>query len=224
MSIPKMVAFIFSVISLFSSHSLAHFHDHYLSIDAAIAGANGEVTNDIASLSLEYQKRFDHLRIFPTAQEYHWYLDAAVTTSFFEVEDPVRNIGITGTSLETADLTATDIILELGFTRRQKVYDTIFWTLGTRGGFFSINTDNISGQTNGAQDFNVTSKSAWGLTISAHSGVSWNISENWLLDFMLQLRKHYLNEFKVRDTISGGDYKYHDFTSIGFSLGVARGF
>lgn len=215
---------LFSFCSVTHSNAWADLREHYLGLNYAATGSNGVVTNDISNTSLEYQHQVDYLQMFPTQAAYKWYFDIAIAASYYELEDPVGNLGITGTSLTTADLKAANYTFELGYSRRQMVNSFIQWLLGARVGGFAVDTSKLSGQTNSAQNFQIESKTSLGLTISAFSGLTWDISENYTFNTLFQLRKHYLSEFTVRDTVSGAEFKYPDFTSIGFSVGFSRGF
>lgn len=206
------------------STTLASFQDHYWGIQYSVNGSNGEVMNDMASISIEYQKAVDFLNLFPTDAPYKWYLDLALGAMYYDLEDPLQYMGITNTPQSTADLKATNFFFEIGFSRFQEVNSFIQWTLGTRVGGFGVLTSEFRGETDVAQPYHVESSTSLGLTISAFSGIAWQVSDNYFVRTELLLRKFYQAEFAAKETISGMEYKYPDYTSIGFALTVSRGF
>lgn len=204
--------------------AFADFKKQYLSINYEASTSNGKVTNDVAYTSLEYKRLAEYIDIFPTSSEYHWYLDMALIASYYDLEDPLTNLGITNTPQSTADLKAANYMFEIGFSRRQDVYGFAQWILGARFGGFAVDASKLSGQTLSAQQYHVESSSSTGLTISAHSGLTWDVSDSYTINTILQIRKYYFSQFSVQDTVSGVEYKYPDFLTIGLVIGVSRGF
>ncbi|MBY0315196.1 MAG: hypothetical protein K2Q26_06740 [Bdellovibrionales bacterium] len=216
--------FFLLLLCAWSSPSLADFKPSYFGGNYSINGSNGIVTHDTSAVALEYMSTVDFLRILPTESPYQWYYDVSLGAQFHDLKDPLQYLGISNTPQSTSDVQVTKYYLETGFTRHQELYSALKWVLGARIGAFSIHAQKLSGQTQSAQDFRVQSSTSLGLMIFAFSGVNWEVSENWDLQTSIQIRKYYLGDFFVQDQVSGKEYRYPDYTSIGFAVGLLRSF
>jgi hypothetical protein len=151
-------------------------------------------------------------------------LDYSLTASFYDLEDPLFNMGILDTPLSKTDLKATNIIFEIGAVRRQEMYRFIQWILGVRLGGVVVQTTGLAGYTQSNVQFDVNSSTSLGMTISMFSGLTWDISDNYTINTLFYLRKHYQADFTVRDEISKRSHRYPDYTSLGFGIGLSRAF
>jgi hypothetical protein len=217
--------FVATGLILFSSSlAVADFRDRYLGLNFSVSGANGVVTDDLSSVSVEYQYIFDYLDIFPTESEYHWYLDYSLTMSAYDLKDPLFRMGILDTPLSKSDLKAKNFIIEIGAVRRQAMYSFSQWLLGVRLGGVVVQTSGLAGYTQSNVQFDVNSSTSLGMTISMFSGFAWDLSDNFTLNTLFYLRKHYQADFAVRDEISKRSHRYPDYTSLGFGVGLSRAF